>query len=185
MKKLLIFKFDVSKLFFVLRKLNLKSPFFSFYLSHRMSSLEEEKTKCNSHDWFLVQKYRYILKMKKPLCYCILIWIMIPIECVCQSEYIWERETKLAMFLPWHNHWFKCVMCDLCSLLLSARLEHSLCLLLISGSFRYSCDICGKKYKYYSCFQEHRDLHAVDGNYIYLFILNVAHLKLKEFIRKL
>nr|XP_054600367.1 zinc finger protein 618 isoform X7 [Nothobranchius furzeri] len=30
------------------------------------------------------------------------------------------------------------------------------------GSFRYSCDICGKKYKYYSCFQEHRDLHAVD-----------------------
>nr|XP_054600371.1 zinc finger protein 618 isoform X13 [Nothobranchius furzeri] len=29
------------------------------------------------------------------------------------------------------------------------------------GSFRYSCDICGKKYKYYSCFQEHRDLHAV------------------------
>lgn len=111
MKKLLIFKFDVSKLFFVLRKLNLKSPFFSFYLSHRMSSLEEKKTKCNSHDWFLVQKYRYILKMKKPLCYCILIWIMIPIECVCQSEYIWERETKLAMFLPWHNHWFKCVIC--------------------------------------------------------------------------
>lgn len=33
-----------------------------------------------------------------------------------------------------------------------------------AGSFRYSCDICGKKYKYYSCFQEHRDLHAVDGN---------------------
>lgn len=32
------------------------------------------------------------------------------------------------------------------------------------GGFRYSCDICGKKYKYYSCFQEHRDLHAVDGN---------------------
>uniref|UniRef100_A0A3P8WL07 Zinc finger protein 618 n=1 Tax=Cynoglossus semilaevis TaxID=244447 RepID=A0A3P8WL07_CYNSE len=33
------------------------------------------------------------------------------------------------------------------------------------GSFRYSCDICGKKYKYYSCFQEHRDLHAVDDPY--------------------
>lgn len=33
-----------------------------------------------------------------------------------------------------------------------------------ADSFRYSCDICGKKYKYYSCFQEHRDLHAVDGN---------------------
>ncbi|XP_063745634.1 zinc finger protein 618 isoform X6 [Eleginops maclovinus] len=32
-------------------------------------------------------------------------------------------------------------------------------------SFRYSCDICGKKYKYYSCFQEHRDLHAVDDPY--------------------
>ncbi|CAG02034.1 unnamed protein product, partial [Tetraodon nigroviridis] len=34
--------------------------------------------------------------------------------------------------------------------------------------FRYSCDICGKKYKYYSCFQEHRDLHAVDetGSYV-------------------
>ncbi|XP_025066224.1 zinc finger protein 618 isoform X8 [Alligator sinensis] len=34
-------------------------------------------------------------------------------------------------------------------------------------NFRYTCDICGKKYKYYSCFQEHRDLHAVDetGNY--------------------
>lgn len=30
-------------------------------------------------------------------------------------------------------------------------------------NFRYTCDICGKKYKYYSCFQEHRDLHAVDG----------------------
>uniref|UniRef100_A0A3Q3VPS8 C2H2-type domain-containing protein n=1 Tax=Mola mola TaxID=94237 RepID=A0A3Q3VPS8_MOLML len=36
------------------------------------------------------------------------------------------------------------------------------------GSFRYSCDICGKKYKYYSCFQEHRDLHAVDGNWEFL-----------------
>lgn len=34
---------------------------------------------------------------------------------------------------------------------------------LLAGSFRYSCDVCGKKYKYYSCFQEHRDLHAVDG----------------------
>ncbi|KAM9793737.1 zinc finger protein 618 isoform 1-T2 [Syngnathus typhle] len=33
-----------------------------------------------------------------------------------------------------------------------------------TSGFRYSCDICGKKYKYYSCFQEHRDLHAVDGN---------------------
>lgn len=33
----------------------------------------------------------------------------------------------------------------------------------LTGGFRYSCDICGKKYKYYSCFQEHRDLHAVDG----------------------
>ncbi|CAL8279375.1 unnamed protein product [Merluccius merluccius] len=32
-------------------------------------------------------------------------------------------------------------------------------------NFRYSCDICGKKYKYYSCFQEHRDLHAVDDPY--------------------
>ncbi|NWY69535.1 ZN618 protein, partial [Erithacus rubecula] len=30
-------------------------------------------------------------------------------------------------------------------------------------NFRYTCDICGKKYKYYSCFQEHRDLHAVDA----------------------
>ncbi|XP_072698577.1 zinc finger protein 618 isoform X18 [Canis lupus baileyi] len=30
------------------------------------------------------------------------------------------------------------------------------------NNFRYTCDICGKKYKYYSCFQEHRDLHAVD-----------------------
>uniref|UniRef100_A0A8C3LJA2 Zinc finger protein 618 n=1 Tax=Chrysolophus pictus TaxID=9089 RepID=A0A8C3LJA2_CHRPC len=32
-------------------------------------------------------------------------------------------------------------------------------------NFRYTCDICGKKYKYYSCFQEHRDLHAVDDPY--------------------
>lgn len=32
-----------------------------------------------------------------------------------------------------------------------------------TDNFRYTCDICGKKYKYYSCFQEHRDLHAVDG----------------------
>uniref|UniRef100_A0A8D2MRN9 Zinc finger protein 618 n=1 Tax=Zonotrichia albicollis TaxID=44394 RepID=A0A8D2MRN9_ZONAL len=31
-----------------------------------------------------------------------------------------------------------------------------------TNNFRYTCDICGKKYKYYSCFQEHRDLHAVD-----------------------
>lgn len=38
-----------------------------------------------------------------------------------------------------------------------------------ADSFRYSCDICGKKYKYYSCFQEHRDLHAVDGNLSFLF----------------
>ncbi|XP_018595860.1 zinc finger protein 618-like isoform X1 [Scleropages formosus] len=34
-----------------------------------------------------------------------------------------------------------------------------------ADSFRYTCDICGKKYKYYSCFQEHRDLHAVDDPY--------------------
>lgn len=39
-----------------------------------------------------------------------------------------------------------------------------------AGSFRYSCDICGKKYKYYSCFQEHRDLHAVDGNHVTMFL---------------
>lgn len=39
-----------------------------------------------------------------------------------------------------------------------------------AGSFRYSCDICGKKYKYYSCFQEHRDLHAVDGNHVTKFL---------------
>ncbi|XP_037707012.1 zinc finger protein 618 isoform X9 [Choloepus didactylus] len=32
-----------------------------------------------------------------------------------------------------------------------------------TDNFRYTCDICGKKYKYYSCFQEHRDLHAVDA----------------------
>ncbi|XP_060107499.1 zinc finger protein 618 isoform X11 [Heteronotia binoei] len=34
-----------------------------------------------------------------------------------------------------------------------------------TDNFRYTCDICGKKYKYYSCFQEHRDLHAVDDPY--------------------
>ncbi|XP_064027137.1 zinc finger protein 618 isoform X3 [Pogoniulus pusillus] len=34
-----------------------------------------------------------------------------------------------------------------------------------ANNFRYTCDICGKKYKYYSCFQEHRDLHAVDDPY--------------------
>lgn len=44
-----------------------------------------------------------------------------------------------------------------------------------AGSFRYSCDICGKKYKYYSCFQEHRDLHAVDGNVeVFFFLLTVC-----------
>lgn len=37
---------------------------------------------------------------------------------------------------------------------------------LFPENFRYMCDICGKKYKYYSCFQEHRDLHAVDGMYL-------------------
>ncbi|RMB93553.1 hypothetical protein DUI87_30252 [Hirundo rustica rustica] len=35
----------------------------------------------------------------------------------------------------------------------------------VTDNFRYTCDICGKKYKYYSCFQEHRDLHAVDDPY--------------------
>lgn len=41
------------------------------------------------------------------------------------------------------------------------------CFLLSTDNFRYTCDICGKKYKYYSCFQEHRDLHAVDGEYCF------------------
>lgn len=49
-------------------------------------------------------------------------------------------------------------------------LYFSVCL--FAGSFRYSCDICGKKYKYYSCFQEHRDLHAVDGTQQFLHNLN-------------
>ncbi|XP_068104773.1 zinc finger protein 618 isoform X2 [Hyperolius riggenbachi] len=39
-----------------------------------------------------------------------------------------------------------------------------------SDNFRYTCDICGKKYKYYSCFQEHRDLHAVDDTYIHMMV---------------
>lgn len=43
------------------------------------------------------------------------------------------------------------------------RVSNLLCFLLPTDNFRYTCDICGKKYKYYSCFQEHRDLHAVDG----------------------
>ncbi|XP_036972875.1 zinc finger protein 618 isoform X5 [Acanthopagrus latus] len=47
------------------------------------------------------------------------------------------------------------------------------------GSFRYSCDICGKKYKYYSCFQEHRDLHAVDDPYEQV-VLPVDGLKEEE-----
>ncbi|MEQ2260549.1 hypothetical protein XENORESO_020111, partial [Xenotaenia resolanae] len=46
-------------------------------------------------------------------------------------------------------------------------------------SFRYSCDICGKKYKYYSCFQEHRDLHAVDDPYEQV-VLPVDGLKEEE-----
>ncbi|XP_069603905.1 zinc finger protein 618 isoform X3 [Ranitomeya imitator] len=37
-------------------------------------------------------------------------------------------------------------------------------------NFRYTCDVCGKKYKYYSCFQEHRDLHAVDDTYIHMMV---------------
>lgn len=41
------------------------------------------------------------------------------------------------------------------------------CFLIPTDNFRYTCDICGKKYKYYSCFQEHRDLHAVDGEYYF------------------
>ncbi|CDQ76207.1 unnamed protein product [Oncorhynchus mykiss] len=44
-------------------------------------------------------------------------------------------------------------------------------------SFRYSCDICGKKYKYYSCFQEHRDLHAVDDPYEQVVLGPVEDLK--------
>lgn len=40
-----------------------------------------------------------------------------------------------------------------------------------SDAFRYTCDICGKKYKYYSCFQEHRELHAVDGELIFISFL--------------
>ncbi|XP_015798219.3 zinc finger protein 618 isoform X6 [Nothobranchius furzeri] len=47
------------------------------------------------------------------------------------------------------------------------------------GSFRYSCDICGKKYKYYSCFQEHRDLHAV-GDPFDSVVLPVDGLKEEE-----
>lgn len=43
------------------------------------------------------------------------------------------------------------------------RVSKLVCFLLPTDNFRYTCDICGKKYKYYSCFQEHRDLHAVDG----------------------
>ncbi|KAA8584533.1 hypothetical protein FQN60_008318 [Etheostoma spectabile] len=51
--------------------------------------------------------------------------------------------------------------------------------ILIPDSFRYSCDICGKKYKYYSCFQEHRDLHAVDDPYEQV-VLPVDGLKEEE-----
>ncbi|CAB1318530.1 unnamed protein product [Coregonus sp. 'balchen'] len=47
-------------------------------------------------------------------------------------------------------------------------------------SFRYSCDICGKKYKYYSCFQEHRDLHAVDDPYEQVVLGPVEDLKEEE-----
>lgn len=51
-----------------------------------------------------------------------------------------------------------------------------------AGSFRYSCDICGKKYKYYSCFQEHRDLHAVDGNPGDLSLIHIVTAELMLFI---
>ncbi|XP_051269157.1 zinc finger protein 618 isoform X7 [Dicentrarchus labrax] len=56
-----------------------------------------------------------------------------------------------------------------------------ICDILMSStrSFRYSCDICGKKYKYYSCFQEHRDLHAVDDPYEQV-VLPVDSLKEEE-----
>ncbi|XP_036070349.1 zinc finger protein 618 [Oryzias melastigma] len=50
---------------------------------------------------------------------------------------------------------------------------------MLHSSFRYSCDICGKKYKYYSCFQEHRDLHAVDDPYAQV-VLPVDGLKEEE-----
>ncbi|KAL0965493.1 hypothetical protein UPYG_G00281990 [Umbra pygmaea] len=49
-----------------------------------------------------------------------------------------------------------------------------------ADSFRYSCDICGKKYKYYSCFQEHRDLHAVDDPYEQVVLGPVEDLKEEE-----
>lgn len=52
--------------------------------------------------------------------------------------------------------------CD-CSAAFHLRVSKVTCFLLPTDNFRYTCDICGKKYKYYSCFQEHRDLHAVDG----------------------
>ncbi|XP_048876460.1 LOW QUALITY PROTEIN: zinc finger protein 618 [Brienomyrus brachyistius] len=43
--------------------------------------------------------------------------------------------------------------------------QHGLSACVPADSFRNTCDICGKNYKYYSCFQEHRDLHAVDDPY--------------------
>ncbi len=55
------------------------------------------------------------------------------------------------------------------------------------GSFRYTCDVCGKKYKYYSCFQEHRDLHAVDGEAAYspFFVVVRKHIAAVELIKSL
>ncbi|CAH2224118.1 zinc finger 618 [Pelobates cultripes] len=46
----------------------------------------------------------------------------------------------------------------------------SIHIFILTDNFRYTCDICGKKYKYYSCFQEHRDLHAVDDTYIHMMV---------------
>ncbi|XP_028830303.1 zinc finger protein 618 isoform X3 [Denticeps clupeoides] len=50
-----------------------------------------------------------------------------------------------------------------------------------ADSFRYTCDICGKKYKYFSCFQEHRDLHAVDDPYDHIIPLEDNKEEVEQF----
>lgn len=73
--------------------------------------------------------------------------------------------------LVFHKKYCILVLLILCVCLvyrLHKKCQISLFVFSSAGSFRYSCDICGKKYKYYSCFQEHRDLHAVDGNQEFL-----------------
>lgn len=86
---------------------------------------------------------------------------------------LWSRGCLRALEI-WQSMWDECYCVGVSDwavlsgvLAFYLKVSKVACFLLPTDNFRYTCDICGKKYKYYSCFQEHRDLHAVDGEYCF------------------